>query len=164
MSMDNDEAKEVTAMSDAELTRAIRAEARALDAYLAGDPPPSISREDMTGEQLRAAYEVCTASVRTAKRDEVAGNTTDSPADANPLVDDGGPAFPEVRDEFDHEFGEHGELRIVSSGGMSLRDYFAAKAMAAVILIPDGDYDYDEAVVAENAYKQADAMLKARSA
>lgn len=43
-------------------------------------------------------------------------------------------------------------------GGMTLRDYFAAKAMA-VVYSPDHAY----AVDAENAYKYADAMLAQRA-
>lgn len=42
--------------------------------------------------------------------------------------------------------------------GMTLRDYFAAKAMQA--LTSNMDLSYDE--TAEMAYEQADAMLKAR--
>lgn len=43
--------------------------------------------------------------------------------------------------------------------GMSLRDYFAAKAMQAVITMDeDIDYDYISAV----AYEMADAMMEAR--
>jgi hypothetical protein len=45
--------------------------------------------------------------------------------------------------------------------GMELRDYFAAKAMQGFIgkLLIIG---YDEAVIAKDAYKMADAMMKAR--
>jgi hypothetical protein len=42
--------------------------------------------------------------------------------------------------------------------GMTLRDYFAAKAMQALISIDGGTLEKD----AEAAYKMADAMLKAR--
>jgi hypothetical protein len=47
--------------------------------------------------------------------------------------------------------------------GMSLRDYFAAKAMQGLLsgLLADGQ-DIEWAVIADNAYWQADAMLKAR--
>lgn len=53
--------------------------------------------------------------------------------------------------------------------GMSLRDYFAAKALPEAIRhhldvratqISPGNFDFD--LVAVTAYKQADAMLKAR--
>jgi len=47
--------------------------------------------------------------------------------------------------------------------GMSLRDYFAAKAMAALISHPDSDGDKLPSVFANAAYSIADAMLKARN-
>ena len=50
-------------------------------------------------------------------------------------------------------------------GGMSLRDYMAAKAMQGMLagLLAYGhDIMWDQ--VAKDAYKQADAMLKAREA
>ena len=46
---------------------------------------------------------------------------------------------------------------------MTLRDYFAAKAMQGMLagtLTPDSLWSQDE--VAETAYNMADAMLKAR--
>ena len=43
--------------------------------------------------------------------------------------------------------------------GISVRDYFAAKAMQGLIVDVDG-HDY----IAEVSYKMADAMLKAREA
>jgi hypothetical protein len=49
--------------------------------------------------------------------------------------------------------------------GMTLRDYFAAKAMQGILtatLTPNTVWSQDEA--AETAYKVADAMLKAREA
>ena len=73
--------------------------------------------------------------------------------------EDGGPAFPcPVL---------HGNG---APTGMSLRDYFAAKAMAAVIMNPEtqrelGNMGRDEGmvVISKVAYMQADAMLAARS-
>ena len=46
--------------------------------------------------------------------------------------------------------------------GMTLRDYFAAKAMQAMVSVPDVDMSHDD--YADWAYRQADAMLKAREA
>ena len=48
--------------------------------------------------------------------------------------------------------------------GMTLRDYFAAKAMQAFISswVSRGDYPATDMVVVEHAYSMADAMLKAR--
>ena len=45
--------------------------------------------------------------------------------------------------------------------GMSLRDYFAAKAMQAIITNHKLE-DCDDFVVAANAYQMADFMLEAR--
>jgi hypothetical protein len=46
--------------------------------------------------------------------------------------------------------------------GMTLRDYFAAKAMQGLISIDDLDMHQDD--YARAAYLQADAMMKAREA
>jgi hypothetical protein len=75
-------------------------------------------------------------------------------------INDGGPAFPVA--EFDHQtFAPKtvDEVRRLLSG-MSLRDYFAAKAMQALISGPAAFAH----VAALNAYEFADAMLKARQA
>jgi hypothetical protein len=48
--------------------------------------------------------------------------------------------------------------------GMTLRDYFAAKAMAGIMAIPDHWYQNNPEDIAEEAYVMADAMLKAREA
>jgi hypothetical protein len=73
-------------------------------------------------------------------------------------MNDGGPAFPFFRDWDDH----HGGGR-ESCDGMSVRDYFAAKAMHAMLnteLRKDMWASVEK--IAQDAYKQADAMLKAR--
>lgn len=62
---------------------------------------------------------------------------------------DGGPAFPR-----DHAHEGH--------NGMTLRDYFAAKAMQAAATNPTGADGFTFEQRAEWAYAQADAMLKAR--
>jgi hypothetical protein len=67
---------------------------------------------------------------------------------------DGGPAFPTVRQEH-----EKNESWLEYTDGMTLRDYFAAKAMAAIV---DKELGDDE--IAKYAYDMADAMLKARDA
>jgi hypothetical protein len=66
----------------------------------------------------------------------------------------GGPAFPAAHfDLADHEHG------------MSLRDYFAAKVMQTICREVDEEGNYWlPHQVAELAYDQADAMLKARQA
>jgi hypothetical protein len=48
--------------------------------------------------------------------------------------------------------------------GMTLRDYFAAKAMQALLSDLDWRQDMDIKDTAFAAYKTADAMLKAREA
>jgi hypothetical protein len=69
-------------------------------------------------------------------------------------TDTGGPAFPQF---VISNFGAHVE------GGMTLRDYFAAKAMQGVLVGIECGPD-DVANLAESAYILADAMLKAREA
>lgn len=66
-------------------------------------------------------------------------------------------AFP--GEYFNEEEGER-----IESPGMTLRDYFAAKAMQGICSDPEkyaGEYNWIEHN-AEYAYKIADAMLKAR--
>lgn len=63
----------------------------------------------------------------------------------------GGPAFP--TEAANHYSG------IAASPGMTLRDYFAAKAMQGMLTRPGS---IDPKQDAEFAYKMADAMLKAR--
>lgn len=50
------------------------------------------------------------------------------------------------------------------ANGMTLRDYFASKAMQALLSDPDWRQDMDFKETAYAAYKQADAMLEARDA
>lgn len=65
----------------------------------------------------------------------------------------GGPAFP-------FEYDANNQSSIVPHTGMTLRDYFAAKAMAALIMaIPHGD---NAIGYAQEAYEMADDMLKTR--
>jgi len=73
-------------------------------------------------------------------------------------INDGGPAFPsEVWDS--EGCPQHTQ-------GMSLRDYFAAKAMQAFVtgLLSDGEpvIKSDDKDIARRAYEIADAMLDAR--
>jgi hypothetical protein len=46
--------------------------------------------------------------------------------------------------------------------GLTMRDYFAAKAMQAFISSPSLKEDADEHAVSASAYKVADAMMEAR--
>lgn len=80
-------------------------------------------------------------------------------------IDDGGPAFP-ASDRIDPAPQMGGGWSIKSEQhGMSLRDYFAAKAMPILInLLRREDKDDGYLIVSVIAYKFADAMLKARKA
>lgn len=51
---------------------------------------------------------------------------------------------------------------ITSQDGMDLRDYFAAKAMQAIITSLHPEQDIYKTVCAEWAYEIADAMMEAR--
>ena len=51
---------------------------------------------------------------------------------------------------------------LLNQDGMTLRDYFAAKAMQAILSNPE--YGDDDTSLAGAAYYVADAMLKAREA
>lgn len=46
--------------------------------------------------------------------------------------------------------------------GMTLRDYFAAKAMQAMLSSPNCPLNVRESELAKQAYSAADAMLEAR--
>ena len=66
---------------------------------------------------------------------------------------DGGPAFP--------VYDDHGQY--VNGGGMTLRDYFAGRAMQSYLLDKDRDsFTFEQ--WAQASYEMADAMLKAREA
>ena len=49
----------------------------------------------------------------------------------------------------------------VCEGGMDLRDYFAAKAMAAIIIYDESDFHLDS--LAKESYRVADAMMEVRN-
>jgi hypothetical protein len=55
----------------------------------------------------------------------------------------------------------HGNPTHGGEQGMTLRDYFAAKAMQG-LLAADTGFTMYSAQIAEIAYKQADEMIKAR--
>lgn len=74
---------------------------------------------------------------------------------------DGGPAFPqgEAYQVTDLAGNTTTNRRAALHGGMSLRDFFAAKAMQGLIgVIPNSSND----VIAQQAYELADAMLAER--
>lgn len=67
-------------------------------------------------------------------------------------INTGGPAFP-IQEAY----------ALSTEQGMTLRDYFAAKAMQAFLMRQSSMTAPDE-MIAEAAYDTADAMLKAREA
>ena len=68
-------------------------------------------------------------------------------------IKDGGPAFPQP------DLMEDGVCLSQGETGMTLRDYFAAKAMQGLDVTR---YAGGYSLLAENAYKIADAMLEVR--
>jgi hypothetical protein len=68
-------------------------------------------------------------------------------------IKDGGPAFPVTRDDM---------AQNDAWGGMTLRDYFAAKAMQGIIIGNRADESALTIGAAKDAYAVADAMLRAR--
>jgi hypothetical protein len=62
---------------------------------------------------------------------------------------DGGPAFPS-------------NFTLPENQGLTLRDYFAAKAMQALFDSDAGHMPIECPMIAEESYVMADAMLKAR--
>ena len=71
-------------------------------------------------------------------------------------INDGGPAFPVPAED-----RGPGNIKIAQEPGMSLRDYFAAKAMQGFLTRWVHRGDQDE--LARLAYFYADAMLAARA-
>jgi hypothetical protein len=73
-------------------------------------------------------------------------------------IKDGGPAFP--RNILDHGHG----VTTTHESGMTMRDYFAAKAMEGFIAYAThkGIYAPPDEELAKVSYQLADAMLKAR--
>ena len=70
------------------------------------------------------------------------------------------PAFP-APDKTEYEFGANQRGRVYN--GMTLRDYFAAKAMQG-LLAADTDWSMAPETIAKLSVEQADAMMKAREA
>lgn len=68
--------------------------------------------------------------------------------------DNGGPAFPASHNAY-HPTESH--------DGMTLRDYFAAKAMQSIIATPKPGLNLGADGTASISYEMADAMLKARN-
>jgi hypothetical protein len=69
------------------------------------------------------------------------------------MTDTGGPAFPTLADNG----------HTTNQDGMTLRDYFAAKAMQGMIACDTERSPKHVPIIVESAYVIADAMLKERS-
>lgn len=77
-------------------------------------------------------------------------------------MNDGGPAFPEIDKSYRDCNGTAVEIRDYKvTGGMSLRDWFAGKAMQAYVTSPAWEGAKRDSI-AKWAYNMADEMLKAR--
>jgi hypothetical protein len=73
----------------------------------------------------------------------------------------GGPAFPTtVRNHYDPETGGQWSEHI--DQGMTLRDYFAAKAMQGMCVGAPVPQKSEIKLIATRSYEMADEMLKAR--
>lgn len=72
------------------------------------------------------------------------------------ITNTGGPAFPRPASEA-HQHGMHSP-----QDGMTLRDYFAAKAMQG-ICASGPTANWTDGRIARSAYEMADAMLEARN-
>lgn len=94
-------------------------------------------------------------------------------------MNDGGPAFPvSTRVDGDGSYGHPDSSNTWQFSGMTLRDYFAAKAMQAIVstITCESDYlrlrklaelhslDSVSDWISRESYKQADSMLKVRDA
>ena len=79
---------------------------------------------------------------------------------------DGGPAFPRIDGM---EQGDYGRTHIHVTGGLTVRDYFAGRALQGFLSDSNnsestkGDEKHWTEAVARLAYQIADAMLKARA-
>lgn len=69
-------------------------------------------------------------------------------------INNGGPAFPVSPNKSDPEWAA------ARDGGMTMRDYFAAKTLQGIVSRGPADSE----VVARLSYNYADAMLRAREA
>ena len=86
--------------------------------------------------------------------------------------DIGGPAFPLHAHDWHKEVSDRGYVNHDFTMGVTLRDYFAAKAMQVILgnydiatSFEDGEVNDPEGMptlIAIDAYVMADAMLKAR--
>jgi hypothetical protein len=89
-------------------------------------------------------------SFRRTKRGARTNEGANGYEDQMSKVNDGGPAFPS-------------QLAPGASSGMTMRDYFAAKALPAIYAHAMVIGCESQETIAEEAYEIADGMLKARA-
>ena len=78
-------------------------------------------------------------------------------------INDGGPAFPEINTSLDYDRDRESHFpNTYTSGGMSLRDWFAGMALQG-IYASDAENRIDAPHAAVWAYDAADAMIAERS-
>lgn len=79
-------------------------------------------------------------------------------------TDGGGPAFPHKPKKWDSDASIYVPDSDFHGHGMSLRDYFAGKALAGLLAAPKGKFPEQTSLdnFAYDAYILADAMLVAR--
>lgn len=79
------------------------------------------------------------------------------------MKNDGGPAFPNQVHCSERD-GDHVERWVETIDGMSMRDYFAAKAMNALLSVGlETEKSASSESIANAAYRMADAMIEARA-
>jgi len=71
-------------------------------------------------------------------------------------IETGGPAFPSTNQV------RIGDMSTSGHAGLDLRDYFASKAMQAMLSSPNCPMKVDNSELAKISYEVADAMLEAR--
>ena len=80
----------------------------------------------------------------------------------NTQTNDGGPAFPRPASEYEpNGMRTDGKIAAVPFTGMTLRDYFAGKAMEGIIKSAMA-FNAPKSSIAFDSYEIADAMLAAR--
>lgn len=80
----------------------------------------------------------------------------------NPEINDGGPAFPcETTELLPLGDGVYYQPQEVRHAGLSIRDYFASKAMQT--LLREAEINVHDDWVSKRSYQVADAMLLERS-
>ena len=75
------------------------------------------------------------------------------------IINDGGSAFPRTKSTGDLS---NSNTEIISTGGMSLRDWFAGQALVGLLTQP-AEAEFGPNHFAKAAYEMADAMIMVRN-